>query len=233
MHEKSNIKLVLSWLTLSTVLLFLSACTVGPTPMPDDPEYAPVLAHTKNIPKANPGGIYQPGFGVALFTDRRATRVGDLIIIVLNESTSAQKSGKTEIKKDTDLEFNAARVLDTLPSFKNLGLLTDLEQKRDFAGESTSDQSNSLRGSIAVTVSEVLPNGLLVVRGEKWLTLNKGKEYIRIRGIIRQSDVNPDNTISSTKVADARITYSGTGDLADSNDMGWVSRVFNSRFWPF
>jgi flagellar L-ring protein precursor FlgH len=82
-------------------------------------------------------------------------------------------------------------------------------------------------------VSDVLPNGLLEVRGEKWMTLNRGEEFIRIRGYVRPEDVLPDNTISSTKVADVRIAYSGSGELAQSNRQGWLSRFFSSEFWPF
>jgi len=71
------------------------------------------------------------------------------------------------------------------------------------------------------------------VRGEKWITLNRGDEYIRISGIIRPEDVSQENTISSTKLANARISYSGTGELAESQSMGWVSRFFNNPLWPF
>jgi len=81
-------------------------------------------------------------------------------------------------------------------------------------------------------VTDVLPNGLLEVRGEKWLQLNKGSEFIRISGLVRTQDIAPDNTISSTRVADVRIAYSGTGSLADANEPGLLSRFFVSRWWP-
>jgi flagellar L-ring protein FlgH len=84
-----------------------------------------------------------------------------------------------------------------------------------------------------VTVADVLPNGNLVVRGEKWLTLNQGDEYIQISGIVRPIDIRTDNTVLSGLVADARITYSGKGMVADSNKMGWLSRFFASAIWPF
>ncbi|WP_313327993.1 flagellar basal body L-ring protein FlgH, partial [Stutzerimonas balearica] len=94
-------------------------------------------------------------------------------------------------------------------------------------------QSNSLSGSITVTVSEVLPNGILAVRGEKWLTLNTGDELVRIAGLVRSDDISTDNTVSSMRVADARITYSGTGAFADASQPGWLSRFFVSPLWPF
>ena len=93
--------------------------------------------------------------------------------------------------------------------------------------------SNSLSGNITVTVHDVLPNGVLMVKGEKWLTLNQGDEYIRISGMVRPQDIGSDNTVESTKLADARIAYSGTGSVNDSNVMGWMSRFFIGAIWPF
>jgi flagellar L-ring protein precursor FlgH len=103
----------------------------------------------------------------------------------------------------------------------------------EFEGEGSSDISNSLNGSISVTVHEVLPNGILVVRGEKWLKLNQGDEYIQLSGMIRPQDIAADNTVSSAKLADARISYSGTGQVNDTNTMGWLSKFFISALLPF
>lgn len=213
--------------------LLLSACTIGPEPLPDDPAYAPVIPAITEIPQPNRGGIYRPDFSVALFEDRRANRVGDIISVILSERTQSSKTADTEITKESATSFDAGTVLGVAPSLGDYNLQTEINQDRELIGESSSDQSNSLSGSIAVTVSEILPNGLMVVRGEKWMTFNRGEEYIRIRGLIRPEDVQPDNTILSTRLADARITYSGTGDLADSNKQGWGSRFFNSEYWPF
>ncbi len=215
------------------LVLGLQACTIGPQPIPDDPEYAPVIPTSTQIPAPNQGGIYRPGFSVSLFEDRRASRVGDIISVVLSERTQSSKTADTEITKENTVSLDAGTILGKTPSFGDYNLGTNVTQDRELTGEAASDQSNSLVGSIAVTVSDILPNGLLVVRGEKWMTLNRGEEYIRIRGLIRPEDVQPDNSIVSTKLADARITYSGTGDLADSNKHGWASRFFNSEYWPF
>ena len=219
-------------LVLTSVVL-LQACTIGPTPIPDDPEFAPVVSSTMVIPAPNPGGIYQPGFSVALFEDQRAKRVGDIINVVLSERTQSSKTADTEIKKENGISFNAASLLGDTPSLGDYSLGTDVTQDRDLKGESSSDQSNSLTGSIAVTICEVLPNGLLAVRGEKWMTFNTGEEFIRLKGLVRPEDIQPDNTVLSTRLADARIAYSGTGALADSNKHGWLSGFFNSTFWPF
>ena len=77
------------------------------------------------------------------------------------------------------------------------------------------------------------PNGLLAVRGEKWLRLNQGDEYIRFSGVVRKQDISPNNTVESERVADARITYSGTGDVAAGSEQGWVSRLLNSSDMPY
>ncbi|MGV8370234.1 flagellar basal body L-ring protein FlgH, partial [Pseudomonas aeruginosa] len=98
----------------------------------------------------------------------------------------------------------------------DLSLSAEYGGSRDAKGDSQAGQSNSLTGSITVTVAEVLPNGILSVRGEKWMTLNTGNELVRIAGLVRADDIATDNTVSSTRVADARITYSGTGAFADA-----------------
>ncbi len=93
--------------------------------------------------------------------------------------------------------------------------------------------AESLVGDIAVTVVARYPNGNLLVRGDKWVTLNQGREFIRLSGVIRPFDIEPDNSIASSKVADARITYSSEGVLAEANRMGLLTRFFNSALWPF
>jgi flagellar L-ring protein precursor FlgH len=193
----------------------LTACTIGPDAMPNDPAYAPVYPLSAEIPMANSGGIYRPGYSAGLFEDLKARRVGDIISVILSE------------------RFDAGTVLGVSPSLGDYNMQTSVTQDRELKGEAGSDQSNSLSGSIAVTIAEILPNGLMMVRGEKWMTLNRGEEFIRIQGLIRPEDVQPDNTILSTRLADARITYSGTGDLANANKQGWGARFFNSEYWPF
>lgn len=213
--------------------VLLQACTITPDPVPNDPGYAPVVHSTPKHAPTNLGGIYQEHYSMSLFEDRRANRIGDIVTVVLNERTVSKKKSETEISKDAGVNFNEGLVLGDLLSMGDYSLETNVSQNRAFTGESESDQSNSLLGSIAVTVADILPNGLLVVRGEKWMTLTSGEEFIRIKGLLRPEDIGADNTVASTKLADARITYSGTGDFADSNRQGWASRFFNSSYWPF
>lgn len=212
--------------------LALTACASSPGTVavqPDDPFYAPVQPSRMEPPPATRGSLYQAAHSKALFNDRKAYRVGDVITIYLEERTRSSKSATTDISRDSTNNIANPNIGGRdLPV--NLGL--NINSSRDFSGDASSDQSNSLSGSITVTVHEVYPNGNLLVRGEKWLTLNQGDEYVRVSGIARPEDIGPDNSISSSLLADARLTYSGTGDLANANRQGWLTRFFNSGWWP-
>lgn len=211
--------------------LLLAGCAAM-TPKHDD-RYAP----TPPIPPApieqNNGAIYQAGNAVLLFEDIKARRVGDLITIVLTEKTDASKKASTSAAKESTVDIANPTLFGRPFGVGGHNLEMGVSGTRDFTGEADSSQSNKLTGNITVTVAQVLPNGNLVVRGEKWLTLNQGEEYIQIAGIVRPVDVRPDNTVLSTQVADAKISYSGKGGLADSNAMGWLTRFFMSALWPF
>lgn len=224
---------MLRLLIVPALLAALTACSVLPGPKPGDPEYAPVEAQPLPPSAANQGGIYSPGYGMSLFADARAHQVGDVLTVTLSERTVSSKSAASDISKDSSMDFNLGPLLGRNPTYNGYSLETAISQNRDFEGSANADQRNQLQGSITVTVVRVLPNGLLEVRGEKWLTLNRGEEFIRLRGLVRPADINPDNSIASTKVADVRIAYSGTGELAASNRQGWLSRFFNSEYWPF
>lgn len=225
---------------LGAVLLFSGCATMQP---PQD-SYRPTLPAAYTSMEIHGGGIYQASRDVRLFEDVKARRIGDVITVILQERTSASKSAKTAADKEQQTTvvnptFFGASPQFNLPGFipldsnRDNNLQQNLSATREFEGEADSSQSNSLTGSITVTIADVLPNGNMVVRGEKWLTLNQGEEYIQISGIVRPQDISPDNTITSTQIGDARITYSGKGFLHDANSMGWLARLFNSPVWPF
>ncbi|PUA26389.1 MAG: flagellar basal body L-ring protein [Cellvibrio sp. 79] len=201
-------------------------------PMADDPAYAPTIAANMPVPQRTEGSLYQDAYGINLFNDRKAHFVGDVITVTLSERTVSRKSSGVNTTKSSGVDFNAGPLLGVNPTLKGRELTTTLEQERNFNGSADADQSNSLQGNITVTVAEILPNGNLIVRGEKWITLNRGDEFIRISGIVRAEDIAPDNTILSTRLANAKISYSGTGELASTQKMGWLSRFFNSDIWP-
>lgn len=219
-------------------LVVLSGC-VAPPAKPNDPYYAPVLPRTPLPAEQNNGSIYQAGFENNLFDDRKAFRVGDIITITLNERTQASKNAGSQIQKDSSADigltslFGGAVTAANPFSDNQLSLSAEYSANRDTKGDSKAAQGNSLSGSITVTVAEVLPNGILAVRGEKWMTLNTGDELVRIAGLVRADDIATDNTVASTRIADARITYSGTGAFADASQPGWLDRFFISPLWPF
>ncbi|GAB6042531.1 flagellar basal body L-ring protein FlgH [Endothiovibrio diazotrophicus] len=210
-------------------LALLSGCVNQPR---HDPTYAATRPTTTVPPAPSNGSIYQAGRDVAWFEDLKARRVGDLLTILLEETTAASKEAKTTISKSNSSTLTNPTILGrTLGGAQGIG--SSLNTAHDFSGDGKSDQKNSLNGTISVTVSEVLGNGNLVVRGEKVLTLNRGDEHVRIYGIVRPTDISSSNTVSSSKVADAEIIYSGQGEVADSNVLPWLARFFVSAIMPF
>lgn len=181
------------------------------------------------------GSLFQTGRDVALFENPVAGRSGDILTIHLVESTSASKKSSTSTKKATNASLGAGTSVFGKPvtvGGKNV-LSAGIGDSSDFTGEGNSAQSNTLSGDITVTVAKRYSNGNLVIQGQKWLTLNQGQEYVRIQGLVRQADIQPDNTILSTKVANATISYAGKGALADANAKGWLARFFDSPLTPF
>lgn len=219
---------------LLVTLASLVACSsvTRERPMPDDPRYAPIPAMNYSQGQVVSGSIYQTSQNYSFYDDQVALKVGDILTVQLEENTTSSKSADTSYTKDDEVTINEATVLGSNVSFKNLSLLSDPSFEREFDGSASSDQSNSLRGNISVTVSHVLPNGVLRIQGEKWLKLNQGDEYIRLTGLVRPQDIGTDNTIPSSKIADARIAYGGTGEFEQTNRQGWFSRFLNSEWFP-
>ena len=153
--------------------------------------------------------------------------------MIFDEQYNSTKSAETTSQKDSSNTSNPTNILNTVPGWRNLGLDIDLDHSRSFAGSGDADRSNSLSGTISVTVADILPSGVLQIRGEKWLTLSEGDEYIRIIGLIRPQDITPQNTVMSSKVADARIKFGGRGNLNNSTKEGWFGRMTGSPWWPF
>jgi flagellar L-ring protein FlgH len=220
-----------------TTVLLLQACATVPT---DKVSYAPTRPQPEKLAPATHGAIFQAGQEISLFQDAKARRVGDILTVVLVEQTTASKKADTTTSKKQDTQLDNPTILGAPlsfnmpgPSNRDLNLGTTLSGSRSFEGAGDSSQSNKLQGNVTVTVAEVLSNGNLVVRGEKQMTINQGDEYIRFSGIVRPSDIGPNNTVLSTLVADAKIAYTGKGTLDDSNSSGWLASFFNSAWWPF
>ena len=228
-HGNSRLSQISSVLMIAG-LVILQGCTAlsRERPVPDDPAYTPVRADNMMQRDPNSGAIYQSSRNYSLYGDTVALNVGDVLTVNLEESTRASKNADTRIIKDNEITLPEPNILGK----NNFGIGTSLNKERDFKTRADADQSNSLAGSITVSVTEVLPNGVLRVRGEKWLSLTNGDEYIRLTGLVRPEDISPDNTVASNRIADARIAYGGTGDFDQANQMGWLARFFNSEWFP-
>lgn len=180
------------------------------------------------------GAIFQAGHDIALFENAIARRVGDTVTIRLVERTNASKSSSTTTSKSTNVDLPGPTIAGRPVTVNGVEVLQmGLTNETEFDGSGDSSQSNRLDGDITVTVARRLPNGNLLVRGQKWITINQGKEYVRIQGIIRPIDIAPDNSLPSSKVADASISYGGQGPLADANSKGWLAKFFDKPWAPF
>ncbi|MDO1528341.1 flagellar basal body L-ring protein FlgH [Fulvimonas sp. R45] len=208
----------------------LAACALQPRH--DDPAWAPTPPQQPVVAAAD-GAIYHDAQGLELFSDPRAHRVGDILTIALVESMQASKKASTSTSKKDKAGIDAPVILGHALSVGGKAAAIATGADRSFDGSGDSSQSNQLSGSITVTVAQRLANGNLVVRGEKWLTINQGRELVRVAGIVRPQDIGPDNSVPSTRVADARIVYTGRGTLADANRQGWLSRFFSSGWMPY
>ena len=215
------------------LMVALSGC-VQKTAKPNNPYYAPVQPQAMQPVRPVTGSIYSVATSRDIYGDGRATRLGDIITVVLTESTQSSKSAKTSLDKSSEFSLPQPTLFGSgVSAFGQPISASQAEASTEFEGEGKSDMSNSLSGNITVTVHDVLPNGTLVVRGEKWLTLNQGEEYIRVSGLVRPQDIGQDNTVQSTKLADARIEYAGNGAVSDTNATGWLARFFINPLWPF
>lgn len=213
------------------LLAWLAGCA-GLQPVHNDKEFETTAPSQAEAPPAD-GSIYHDVHSLELFADPRAHRVGDILTVVLLESTQATKKATTTTSKNDKTAIDSPTILGQALSIGGKAATIATNGQRSFDGNGSSSQSNQLSGAITVTVAERLSNGNLLVRGEKSLSINQGQEMVRISGIVRPQDIGADNTIASTRVANAHIGYTGRGSLADANTQGWMSRFFNSRWMPF
>jgi flagellar L-ring protein precursor FlgH len=230
MNRRESAMRMFRGLMLVAGAVALGGCVTAP-PEPDYSATWPEPAPTQE--QAN-GAIYQTGHDIALFENAVARRVGDTLTIRLNERTNASKSSSTSTSKTTSIDMPGPTIAGRSITRHGRQILnTQVDNSTSFEGEGDSSQSNRLEGEITVTVAQRLPNGNLLVRGQKWITINQGREYVRIQGIVRPIDIDPDNSISSLKVADAQIAYGGKGALNDAATPGLLARFFNVPWLPF
>lgn len=175
------------------------------------------------------GAVFSNAGYTPLTSGARAGQIGDILTVMLVERTTATKTNSATTGKDGSVGL-------TPPTTGLLNFLkpTDLSASgnQSFKGKGEAAQSNALSGEIAVTVVAVRPNGVLEVKGEKFLKLNRGDERIELAGLVRTADISTDNRVLSTRVANARIAYTGKGEIARASKQGWLQRFF-SKISPF
>jgi len=221
----------LQYAPVFAAVLMLGGCASTKPLVYSDPAFAPVLAPEPSTEAAPAtGAIFTTASFSNPYGSQKAGRVGDVLTVQLVENTSAQKAASTEASKSSSVDGGASLLFGgTGAGF--LGI--EAENDQEFKGDGKSSINNRVQGNISVTVAQVLPNGNLMIRGEKLLTINQGTEFVRLSGVIRPQDVGPDNSVPSNRIANARIVYGSGGAIADANQMGWLSRFFNSPVWPF
>lgn len=208
----------------------LVACAAAPVRQAE-----PAPERESFIAQPLPGAIWQSGSeGLALFGDAKARQVGDVLTVILGERTQAKSSASTSLSKNDSAQIAPPTLFGRPVTADGIEVLSgELSAEREFSGSGDTSQSNQLSGNVTVTVVERLANGNLRIRGEKLLKLNQGDETIRVEGVVRPVDIAPDNTVASSRIAEARIAYAGEGSLGDANAQGWLSRLLGSRWMPF
>ncbi len=172
------------------------------------------------------GGIFNVNAGYApLHTGNRASRVGDPLTILLVENTRSTKAAGSQTGRDGGFALKP-------PKSGPFGFLDpnalNASGDSSFKGQGTASQSNTFSSQLGVTIAEVRPNGTALVKGEKRLMLSQGEEWVQFSGIVRISDIDEDNRIVSSRVADARVNYAGKGSIQRAGREGWLLRFFNA-----
>jgi flagellar L-ring protein precursor FlgH len=230
--------------TLGLLALALGGCATAPEPLAHSPEFAPVLPVAVEKPRMATGAIYNGRHSDNFFGRSRNYRVGDLITVLLDEATSADREQKGKFSRDAKNNVVPSGLVSKV---EKLALPTKIlgttlagvfngvklnESNIESNGVGTANQKATLKGAVSVTVVEVLANGNLMVRGEKQLALTEGTEVIQVSGIIRPDDVSPNNEVKSLRLANAQIAYRGTGDMAAVAKTGWGTKAL-LKVWPF
>jgi flagellar L-ring protein FlgH len=220
------------WLSTLAAAALLAGCA-SPGPVASDPKFAPAMPMPRAAEVAPTGGIFRAGVTDGMLSQNRRFQVGDVITVLLSESTQANRQQSTDVSREATNNVIPQGITDRVA--KSSSLLNGINLNNatiESSGSGTANQRASLNGSVSVTVIEVLPNGNLVLRGEKQMTLSEGTEVIQVSGIVRAEDVAPNNTVQSRRLADARFIYRGEGDIARSSAPGWGTRGL-FRIWPF
>lgn len=227
----SNYKINNSRLTVALISLSMVACSHQLTADLSKPTFTPIQPIQSSINHIATGAIYNGRQSDNWFGRGRNFEVGDIVTVILDESTQAKRATTTAVSRTAKIDVLPDALL-TKPRTGILGAVKLDGMSTDSQGAGAADQQASLTGSLAVSIIEVMTNGNLIVRGEKELSLSEGSEIIQISGVIRPEDISPNNTVLSRRLAHSQISYRGSGDLAAAAKPGWATKIIN-QFWPF
>ncbi|MCP4679331.1 MAG: flagellar basal body L-ring protein FlgH [Deltaproteobacteria bacterium] len=184
------------------------------------------------------GGVYSGSLystsTPSLFEDLRASRVGDILTVVIDEESKGKGDASTKLGKSSGIESGVvnflglmAGITERYPDMDPTALIK-LMSKSDFKGEGETSRNGKLEGMIAVRVENVMPNGDLFIEGHKVILLNEEELHFYVSGVIRQLDVNPENSVRSSLIADAQVEFSGRGVVSDQQSPGWLHRLIDA-----
>jgi flagellar L-ring protein precursor FlgH len=215
-------------LALALLVATLCACSViPPQPLVHSEGFKPVYPVVDAQPKLATGAIFNNSRSEAFFGVGRSYVVGDLVSVLLAENTSANRSQNASLKKTAGAKVSSKGLLNI---FGDLGPELGSTVTNDGSGQTNQEQT--LTGSVTVSVVEIMPNGNLVLRGEKQVALSEGSEIIQVSGVVRPEDIAPNNTVLSRRLANAQISYRGIGDESAATRAGWgTSGIL--KFMPF
>ncbi|MBU0995489.1 MAG: flagellar basal body L-ring protein FlgH [Proteobacteria bacterium] len=230
-------------LTLLAVSICFSGCSrptsaVVPKIPYDDPQQLMPSKEALYASLPPSEGSLWTDTGNMLFVDQKARRAGDTVIVDIVENSSSSMDANTSTSKDSTIDANVSDLMGymTWLKLKNPNLdpdkLISTGYKNEFDGKGTSDRSGQITASIGAIVTGVLPNGNIIIYGRREMKVNNESQYITVSGIVRPKDIDADNRVKSTYLADARIEYSGKGVIADKQKVGWLSRILDN-VWPF
>ena len=223
---------------LCAVILTLAGCTAAEQkPTIIQPVTQPMAYREPAPTYSNPGSIFNDGDAQFLFDDHRAKRVGDIVMVNVVESASAANEATTDTNRDSNSEY-AIRISirqNFIPLFGgNVGSTPVLgtNTKKEFSADGSTTRNNKVTATVAARVVNVLPDGLLRIEGARQTKVNNETQYLVVAGLIRSRDVASDNSVLSTQIADAQISYYGEGVIADKQKPGWLTRLLDN-IWPF
>lgn len=241
-----NISRQLKFIMTLPLIMTLSGCAhwLDTLDLHDETVYPPSYPIDNPAPPKTNGTIYQEGHEIALYQDHLAHRVGDILTVRLEEATVGAKAANMKTNKITTTNTNNGNLTNNAStnsgsSLKPIllgstmsSLIFDTGNDMEFNGTGQTNENNKLQGTVSVTVTRVLSNNNLVIAGETWITINQGREYIRLTGIVRPEDIEAFNTISSQRIADSRIAYSGSGQVGNTARGGLLTQLMY-KFFPY